>query len=75
MIRNACRMILYGRNTRERRKDPAMKSPKEPNQSSVVKVLTTKDELMLVCRRIADLDALWRINDVTESTAPLKRAA
>jgi hypothetical protein len=52
-----------------------MKSPKEPNQSSVVKVLTTKDELMLVCRRIADLDALWRINDVTESSAPLKRAA
>ena len=48
-----------------------MKSRKEPDQSSVVKVLTTKDELMLACRRIA----LWRMNDVKESPVPLKRAA
>ena len=52
-----------------------MKSPQEPDQSSVVKVLTTKDELMLVCRRIADVDAIWRMNDVKESPVPLKRAA
>ena len=68
-------MILYGRTTRARGKDPAMKSPKEPDQSSIVKVLTTKDELMLVCRRIADVDAVWRMNDVKESPVPLKRAA
>ena len=75
MIRNACRMMSYGRNTRARGKDSAMKSRKEPDQSSVVKVLTTKDELMLACRRIADVDALWRMNDVKESPVPLKRAA
>ena len=52
-----------------------MKSPKTPNQSSVVKILTIKEELMLVCQRIADVDALWRMNDVKESPIPLKRAA
>ena len=41
-------------------------SPKKP--------VTTKDELKFICQKIADLDALWRINDIQEPP-PLKRAA
>jgi len=51
-----------------------MQSPKSVNPSSVPKPSTTRDELKLVCRKIADMDALWRIND-TDEAPPLKRAA
>jgi hypothetical protein len=51
-----------------------MKSSKDLNPSSASKPSTTRDELKLVCRKIADMDALWRINDIEEAP-PLKRAA
>lgn len=35
---------------------------------------TTREELNIVCRKIADLDALWRTNPFQESPAE-KRAA
>lgn len=74
MLLKACHILLYGRAKHERRKGPAMQSPKSVNPSSVPKPSTTRDELKLVCRKIADMDALWRIND-TDEAPPLKRAA
>jgi hypothetical protein len=40
----------------------------------VTKPATTKDELQLVCKKLADVDALWRSCDSHESPT-LKRAA
>ena len=71
MLRKAYQIILHGRTKPE---GPAMRSPKDASPSSGNKPSTTRDELKLVCRKIADMDALWRINDL-EEVPPLKRAA
>jgi hypothetical protein len=77
MIQRAWQVIsltLYGRKKQARRKGSAMKSPKDVHPSSVKRTFTTKDELKLVCKKIADMDALWRSCDSSEPQ-PLKRAA
>jgi hypothetical protein len=51
-----------------------MKPAKDLDQLSVKRPTTTRDELKLVCEKIADMDALWRVSDFREPP-PLKRAA
>jgi hypothetical protein len=51
-----------------------MKPAKDLNQSSAKRPATTNDELKLVCKKLADVDALWRTSDFPEPP-PLKRAA
>lgn len=77
MIHRAWQIIslaLYGRKNRAPRKGPAMKPAKDLDQSSAKRSTTTSDELKLVCKKIADVDALWRTTDFREPP-PLKRAA
>jgi hypothetical protein len=74
VLRKAYQLILHGRTKQERGKAAAMQTPKDVNPSSSNKPSTTRDELKLVCRKIADVDALWRTSDSQESQ-PLKRAA
>jgi len=71
VLRKASQIILHRRTTQE---GPAMRSAKDVSRSSRNNPSTTREELKLVCRKIADVDALWRINDL-EEVPPLKRAA
>jgi hypothetical protein len=48
--------------------------PAKDVSPSTKKPSTTKDELKLVCQKLADVDAFWRMIDLEESP-PLKRAA
>ncbi|HET8720511.1 MAG TPA: hypothetical protein VFM24_00690 [Nitrospira sp.] len=46
----------------------------EADPSSSKRPATTREELNIVCKKIADLDALWRTNPFQESPTE-KRAA
>ena len=51
-----------------------MKPSKDTNPSWTKTSTTTKDELKLVCKKIADVDALWRMS-ASRKSPRLKRAA
>ena len=60
-------------NARRTDRRPTMKLVKKPDQTTVDKS-ATRDELKLVCQRIADMDALWRTSALPEDRTE-KRAA
>jgi hypothetical protein len=52
----------------------AMEADRETETSWTTRSATTSEELKLICKKIADLDALWRMNPLQESPIE-KRAA
>jgi hypothetical protein len=68
------RRVLDGRNARRSNtRRPAMKLVKD-NERTINEKSATRDELKLVCQRIADMDALWRASAFTQAPTE-KRAA
>ena len=68
------RRVLEGGNIRRsNRRRPAMKLVKG-NERTVNEKSATRDELKLVCQRIADIDALWRTSAFAQDPTE-KRAA
>lgn len=68
------RRVLNGTNTRgSNRGRPAMKLVKD-TERTVNEKSATRDELKLVCQRIADIDALWRTSACAQAPTE-KRAA
>ena len=66
--------VLNGGNTRRsNRGRPAMKLVKD-TERTINEKSATRDELKLVCQRIADIDALWRTSAFAQAPAD-KRAA
>jgi hypothetical protein len=51
-----------------------MEADRETETSWTTRSATTSEELKLVCKKIADVDALWRMNPLQESPIE-KRAA
>jgi hypothetical protein len=51
-----------------------MRTDEEADASSSRRSATTREELKIVCKKIADVDALWRMNPFHESPIE-KRAA
>lgn len=68
------RRVLDGGHTRRsHRRSPAMKLVKD-NERTINEKSATRDELKLVCQRIADMDALWRTSAFAQDPTE-KRAA
>ena len=65
--------VLNGGNRRSNRGRPAMKLVKD-TERTINEKSATRDELKLVCQRIADIDALWRTSAFGQAPAE-KRAA
>ena len=51
-----------------------MKSDQEADLSWTKRSATTREELKIVCKKIADVDALWRMNPLQQAPTE-KRAA
>ena len=74
IARQIIRRVLDGGNTRRsNRRRPAMNLVKD-NERTINEKSATRDELKLVCQRIADMDALWRTSAFAQALTE-KRAA